>query len=554
MQNLRFSHQNMGIVIRDTLPLLSLDERKVVITACRAQCNPLYTPQLQARYSKQLRQEYMVQLFSTIDDLIASPSLSGLVIQLVKAAPLDRTEMQRAMDSAVAKELKVLETDRLPSTLDYGVWFERHFMDRLHPSLPPNPVMSKLVADAIENWIQSLERQTLIYPSISHKRTSADTHEEASLLFDPTYIEQLEDGLNQQHLEVWRHETGIEIQGVCEMRQKWYISGLTPRTYFASGGEAYSISKFLQGAFNDLADSVDPSNRFFKLNPTRLHLEDEEHYVYIYDLTTFTSNMHEQPYFLDRLAHHCKGRQVRVLDAWEGVVTKDLGEMLLSYNTTNTGLRYTSRVVAKWTHGQWEKGAHHTAGFLGVYGNIATCTFLHAAVMLQTCTRQDQLNVAGDDGAKVDIVDSAPTFGAIRLLGLIEESKAYFSNMDGCVCLKRPLYQIGDRVVQGMMTIWPNIELLPGEVDPRYPFIKDMSVKTRKASCVRSMLLFLRMLAEVPDADIQVHHDTIWSLILGSRVVRVMLIVLHAGIRKLGAMKPKAPNTEDVKSFENSMV
>ncbi|KAK2771426.1 hypothetical protein FQN53_005075 [Emmonsiellopsis sp. PD_33] len=52
------------------------------------------------------------------------------------------------------------------------------------------------------------------------------------------------------------------------------------------------------------------------------------HHAFIYDLTSFTSSLHEQRHFVDRLAEYCHGNVVKVVDAWSGVIDNDLRDLI----------------------------------------------------------------------------------------------------------------------------------------------------------------------------------------------------------------------------------
>lgn len=183
-----------------------------------------------------------------------------------------------------------------------------------------------------------------------------------------------------------------------------------------------------------------------------------------------------------------------VVDAWQGLIQKDLGQEICAYNHLNNQARYSMHRVYK---SEVPFMAHHTAGFLGVYGNIATATFLHGCVMLQTCDDTDELNVAGDDGIK-DSDDDDHAFNLLRYLGLIETSKTFQTFEEGCIHLKRPISQLGNRLFQGSLVLWPSLEYMvrmDKDVDPRYPFIAKMKHAERRDALSSSIIGFLTSLS-----------------------------------------------------------
>jgi hypothetical protein len=189
---------------------------------------------------------------------------------------------------------------------------------------------------------------------------------------------------------------------------------------------------------------------------------------------------------------------IDIVDAVEGVVKRDLGDLIDEYNQLNIQHPCSLRKVQS---DQSVVICHHIAGYLGVYGNIATSTFLHGAVVLQLCNNLDETNVAGDDGI-VPTEDDDDVFPLIRHLGLMAEEKAFVSHQGGCIHLKRPLVQVRNRLYQGSLVIWPSFEYLAttdDELDPRYPLIKSMTLKERRDAFANSVTTFLTSLTSYSD-------------------------------------------------------
>jgi len=309
----------------------------------------------------------------------------------------------------------------------------------------------------------------------------------------PEYYTFEQEGATQCDLEYLYHVHGDKLEGgPCEVKQRWYTSGLAPRTYYAAGSDAYHKSKYLRVAFNDLCDFLPPTERYARVNPNRLYLPTSYHHVLIYDLTSFTSNMHEQRHFLDRLARYCKGHIVQILDTVEGVLDVDLCDLILEYNTLNVQHSYSSRKLL----GEGVELAHHVAGFLGVFGNLATCTFLHGAVMCQLVNEFSEIGIAGDDGA-IASEDDYYVILAIRLLGLMEYSKVYStSDLGNQLYLKRPTFQVGRRLYTESLALFSMLEHL-GDCDDSRFFPVSRSKKERLSSLASSIVAYLRSLSRL---------------------------------------------------------
>jgi len=198
------------------------------------------------------------------------------------------------------------------------------------------------------------------------------------------------------------------------------------------------------------------------------------------------------------------------VDAVDGLVPKDLGDLIWEYTTHNLiqPLCSLARVFPNMDHCV----AHHVAGYLGVYGNIATATFLHGAVMLQTVDSPNRLNIAGDDGL-IDSNYDKEKLDALATIGIVEETKAFSTEEGGAVHLKRPITQIGNRLLPGLLVPWPSLEYLSLEqsVDPRYPHISNMSKDERRTALAASITTFLSYLTTTAmTAD---DHEYIFSFL-----------------------------------------
>lgn len=474
----------------ELLPSLTLGNRKGLAMLARAQCIPDKDTQLHVLVSRLLPPS-LIPIFSTLYD---SSFTAGLLMTMVRLAPLPQDQINSAYESAILKERKVMDETGLPSTLNYNVFFGRPD-ECIVPGVDANPVMAKRVQRSIDTWIQQIANK-LFFPRMSHKSIEKSSSNVTRSILEYEGIDYENEIMSQVELERVYHQTGYQVQGPCEMRQRWYTSQLSPRTYFASGGTAYHNSKFIADMMVQLCDNLPCTNRRYRVNPTRLRIADGSH-AYIYDLSSFTSNLHEQRYFVDRLAEYCEGVQVYIVDSWRGVMQVDLSDLIQQYNSQNVQAPYTITAATK---KDTDPILYHcTAGFLGVYGNIANATFLHGIVMLQLCDSDDQLNVAGDDGI-MNSDNDEEAFELLRHLGLMEMSKSFTTTQDGAIHLKRPIYQVGNQLIQGTLTLWPSFEYLiqnDNDIDPRYPIINRMTLRERRDALASSITGFLTSLSSI---------------------------------------------------------
>lgn len=492
---------------------LDIALRKQLITLCRGMSIPLVGTTLYAKTSSILQKADESTFAPLIQHLVTTHILNGLLVSLCISMPLSTQAVNNTYRTMLAKEMKVMESSPLPSAINYNCFFG-DYSTPIHPSVPPNPRQAHAIHTLIDQWITSLEEKRFIIPHITSKLCSKATQDLVRERH-PEYTTFEEEGATQADLEYLYMTTGDKMVGSpCEVKQRWYTSQLFPRTYYAAGAEAYHRSKYVRDALNSLCDFLPSTERFSRVNPHRIVLSSAESHAIIYDLTSFTSNMHEQRYFMERLSLYCRGHTIRILDAVEGVVEADLGSILSEYNQLNIEPSYSSGKLI----GKDLQLVHHVAGFLGVYGNLASCTFLHGAIMSQIVDSFSQLGVAGDDGL-IDSSDDYTTFFVIRLLGLAEESKGYTTEDPGWqIYLKRPIRQSLNRVFAESFALYSMIEHLFEEDDKRF-FTAPRSHMERKASLASSIVVYLRSLSRLTLSVME--KESVHAFLLG--------IYRHAG-------------------------
>jgi hypothetical protein len=464
-----------------SLPTLDMDERSAVAKLCRAQTYP--------PIGTRLRKMVICLPPAFRDDILPmcqTPLLAGLLLSLVLMAPMSQREVERIYRSSLYKEVTVMESVRRSNTLCFEPFFGDYHCT-IHESIPPNPTVAKYIHGCVNRWIDSLTTH-ILYPKVGSKTVSTYTRNELYMV-DSTYEPESDTGITPIDLERVYHTTGIKVHGPCEMRQKWYYSILKPRTYYSQGGTAYHTSKYLSKPFTDLCDMLPATNRRTRVDPNRLTIHDPTYDVAYYDLTSFTSNLHCHCTFMYRLALYCTGETVSILDACNGVIDVDLGELIHTYTREN--LDNPSYTFAPSLGDSIGIRYHSVAGFLGVYGNIATATFIHGIVMAMTHTHFDENNVAGDDG--LDITRSVDTtLHLVSQLGDIKDDKTFRQSEGHCIHLKRPIQRLGNRLIHGILVSWPSLEPVQQKVDNRYPYLRRMSRRDRVDSIASSITAFLQ--------------------------------------------------------------
>jgi hypothetical protein len=459
--------------------------RKCFVLLCRAQCvifeepfnllciqTKLTFPRAHTSDPEFLR---YYDLATHYRDLIESPIFSSVLLDMCRSAPLSRSEINAAVLASWGKEISICESPDPPHRFRYDCWLDPRYFNRpVLQGTTPNPQMARVIHHALLRWRSRLQHK-ILYPRMSRKMISHATRREYERIFGVNWIVDERDGgveMTQETLERVYHQHGITLDGPCEIRQKWYQSGITPRTYFASGGTAYHMSKYIQEMASDLTAELDTTHPITRLNPARITLKDDTQYLRIYDLSGFTSNHWECKRFLDQLADWCTGYTTTIVDAVEGPVEKDIGVMISEYNQSmNYRADYSLERVC---HDFDEVVEYHNrAGFLGVYGNINFSTFVHGASLLMGVSATDEANVAGDDAHYAETPGEEDN--ADRIIdanGYLEPEKVFRSDQMGAVCLKRGLTQMDQRVIPKLMAIFPsfsNLGQLFGFHPPQFP-------------------------------------------------------------------------------------
>jgi hypothetical protein len=382
----------------------------------------------------------------------------------------------------------VMESVKRTCTLNFDVFFGYPDM-QLSEHIPPNRPMASIIRQSIDSWIDDLD-STVLFPKLGSKTVSKVTRDELRSTF-PEYIQADVIGITPIDLERVYHQYGTKIGGPCEMRQKWYSSNLKPRTYYSTGGDAFHTSKYLAHPLVDLCDTLPSTNKHSRVDPGRILIRNDTDDVAYYDLTSFTSNFHVHLEFMLRLAQYCRGTNVILLDSSLGLVDKDLGELIYEYAETN--LRNPTYTLPSRYSDPSVVHYHSIAGFLGVYGNIASATFIHGIVMTMLHNHLDENNVAGDDGLDVT-PDVDHTLKVVGSLGIVMDEKTFRDSEGCCIHLKRPITRVGNRLLHGLLSTWPSLVPVMEQPDPRYPHYNELTRRERRDAIAGSVTAFLQKL------------------------------------------------------------
>lgn len=372
-------------------------------------------------------------IYNRIDYLLSHPLYTGAVMMSCFIAPITDDEVQRIKLESYLKEIHIMDTDPYFPNFDFRCFFGDY--DRpLHSTMQPNPTSARIVHEAIQLWVSRHAVPSKVHTAaISNKLIPRFSRHEMSMFLDATLRDP--DVATQGTLEYLHMVHNIDMEGPCEMKQRWYPSFLTPRTYYVCGASLFNSTKYTKDLWNDLCDSLVTTHRRNRVNPNRIRIEGIQRALF-YDLSSFTSNCAVQREFLNALTLHVDGLPFTIQDSLHGEYQADFGDVIRDYNNANIHPTYATGDYSY-------KGVHGVAGFLGVYGNIATCTFIHGAFLLQLSTEHyaSGCGCAGDDAVLVTVEDEDTIWMCISLVGVLAREKTFSSDDPDCVYLKRRVWK-----------------------------------------------------------------------------------------------------------------
>jgi hypothetical protein len=438
--------------------------------------------------------------------LIESPVFSALTLDLLRSLPLDVEQIKQGFSDSIWKEIECCEgVETRRHQINWAPFFRPESRgESVLPGLPPNPYMSLFIYNRLCDWrIRACKK--IHFPRASWKTMAHTTFREYADIRRKAFVidEDMPLQFSQHHWLRFYHETGIRLAGASEMRVKWYPSQAKPRTYYAMGGEAYQYCLYLQDTFTDMVNGNRMTHHVTRLQPSLVRLKLGQH-LKIYDFTSFTSRMDNQKEFIDWLADFCFGHPFTYFDPREGPCTTDFGDMLSTYRDICCSKPTVSydRVAKRLGIDRFGPhiAVHNVASFLGVFGNLMSCTFAHAAVVSQAVDDEDQNATAGDDGAIAEDSSNEHYIEcAACSIGIFEPTKNFSTDIPPCIALKRPISQIpGTTVLEvGTMIVPPSYRLISqvfghSSFDPRYQSYEDLSRETLCNKLGKALFRYIR--------------------------------------------------------------
>jgi hypothetical protein len=467
-------------------------ERKALITLARSQSIPEadYDPILYSKVRVILDKicrkppfENLTQDLTlsgeVIIELLQSPLLCGLLLVFALGVELSDEEVAKGKQASFDKEFLATQTPRKPGSWNWPAILSPslHPGEVIHPMFPRLSQLQRRFSSSIPNLVNRYRNRTIL-PHYTSRGVSSQTSE-ALLHRFKSYPgikkvhgkrSTLHRGMDRNNItskDVVHHyiRTGFWLMGKTEMKQRWYPHGLLPRTYFAWGGSDIAVSSYLRNFFNDLGDIFEPTERKNRVRPDWLKRTRPDDGFLFYDLTSFTSWFHEQVPFLRAIGDRFRNVTVFLVGEDLTLSAHDLGSLIHGYvDWCNDFPEFCIRDgILPGSFGS-ETFRHMCAGFLGIPGNLITCTIPHGLAIASQCSYIHELQVPGDDvGAvfhspehRLDIMTCASTLGVLQF-------DKVFHTPQLSLYLKRLVIDMGDGIDLSPMLIYP---LLPYLVSP----------------------------------------------------------------------------------------
>jgi len=461
------------------------------------------------KLSKETTREYL-QAFNYLAHPLTSSFLINLA--LAKEPRIDEIDAEKFM--SFINELTVNEMSRRPPRINWKPIFQEKFIsDPIVSTLPPNTRAHREIFNILDRLRNDMTGKTLIpYGSTKGVSSISQDHARDIYLRDEEKTYKAHFSAHDLVVGFLRNE---EIPpGPAQVKQKWYHHGLKPRTYYAQGGTALFVSMHLRSFFNELADRFEYTNRFARVDASRIVVPDpNSNNLMVYDFSNFTSNFSEQYYFLSHLADFMEGIEVYLLQSELRVIAADLGSLIRLYRDfANDHPEY-----------YWEDGflgyktqvlSQCQAGFLGVYGNLMTCTVPHGLVARETVEDSSSVGCAGDDG----IINPPEKKPAINTLLLIGEFAAEKIHHGPWVYLKRRLlFSENGQLKLTDFPQYPTLSFLSArynQMSSRFGYLKHKEWADFRYSLYCSIKSFLRSLPKaIQECDSSMHRQTICSIV-----------------------------------------
>jgi len=497
-------HTDLCIVLQSILNL-PVSVRKELLGLCRTQSPPIpgsflrssmqhldYCCMIPSAPSRELDlTDYvsmpLIEFINQYSHLFVAHLTASVISHGIRIAPnIDPNEYNILYLGAVSKEINSAVNLFIHASLDFRCIFSACATDRSLPISERLPPSEEVASDTYMKFcgLKSKLSGRIFYPRGGSKtvgntvaKSFWDSYYSSGMTFkhDGT-LESNSDQVTVDDCLNLYERTGGYVDGPVEVRSSWKYSQLSPRVYYARGGDVQVPAQYLQEVVNIIIDEFPEVHRINRFAPPSSLLADNDVEL-IYDYTSFTSNLDALIPFIDCLSDFFAGVFVFVIDPVNGIVPMDLGFLFAEYNRVCN--QYADFDITRLSVvGSEDSILQHTCGMLGIEGNIFLATLLHG-LYLRFLAGLDRSKCVGDDArfhhktqdGRMSESDKEYAHWALSGIGLLNFDKMtiFSARVDPAIeafrYIKRPLHRDIDIMIEGILLTLPSQIPLCGALD-----------------------------------------------------------------------------------------
>jgi hypothetical protein len=408
------------------------------------------TPESDISLSR-LRRKFTDHLLEDLED----PVVRGIIVQAAEMVRLTEEEEDKIRTDALWKEVSVFRrvvTER--PQISWAAVFEGGDVTLTHESTGFGISDIQYTLGRIHSRLS----QTVLYPSMSRKLIPIRAMR--WLQERPQLVREDLEAITTATLERVYITSGTFLDGPSELKQRWYMSGQVPRTYAVAGETAYFRSRYLKDLWNIIWNSLEGTDKFKRVDVTRLRRRSMEYSFAFYDLTTFTSNFETHRDFVKALAKQFSTTMVTIADGREGFYDESVETLLNDYaNHCCQNVKWYTELGGL---DDIAEDFHAVAGLLGIIGNIASCGVAHGFFLRTLVDLKEEYGVAGDDAVFVYLIAKGwkDHVRELKYLGILAEEKVYDLEDKDAMYLKRGVDTDGYSLSLREFVIFPRLSYL----------------------------------------------------------------------------------------------